>query len=148
MIDHGFAPDIPLEAQRQAEGVRSQPERAARPDRTALASIDNDDSRDLDQIEWAERAGAKIRVPGRPSPTLIPPSKGDARSTATRRRKPPRSTPRRAHFPDAAGAALHRSDIALGGGERASVVVEFAVAADGSFDSTASYRARVATTPS
>ena len=63
MIDHGFAPDFPPEAERQLETIRLQPDPSLR-DLTALlwSSIDNDDSRDLDQIEWAERVPGGIRV--------------------------------------------------------------------------------------
>jgi len=63
MIDHGFAPDFPPEAERQLEAIRLQPDPSLR-DLTSLlwSSIDNDDSRDLDQIEWAERVPGGIRV--------------------------------------------------------------------------------------
>ena len=63
MIDHGFQPDLPAEAVRQAATARQTVD-AGLKDLTAplWSSIDNDDSRDLDQIEWAERTGAGIRV--------------------------------------------------------------------------------------
>jgi len=63
MLDHGFEPDFPPEAERQLAAIRAQPDRGLR-DLTALlwSSIDNDDSRDLDQIEWAERTAGGIRV--------------------------------------------------------------------------------------
>ena len=63
MIAHGFSPDFPPEAERQLETIRLQPDRSLR-DLTSLpwSSIDNDDSRDLDQIEWAERVPTGIRV--------------------------------------------------------------------------------------
>jgi exoribonuclease-2 len=63
MIDHGFQPDMPVEATRQAEAA-SQALPPGLKDLTGLlwSSIDNDDSRDLDQIEWAERTAAGIRV--------------------------------------------------------------------------------------
>lgn len=63
MIDHGFQPDLPPEADRQAETAHQTVD-AGLKDLTALlwSSIDNDDSRDLDQIEWAERTPAGIRV--------------------------------------------------------------------------------------
>ena len=63
MIDHGFQPDLPPEAVRQA-GTAHQVVDAGLKDLTALlwSSIDNDDSRDLDQVEWAERTPAGMRV--------------------------------------------------------------------------------------
>jgi VacB/RNase II family 3'-5' exoribonuclease len=63
MIDRGFLPDFPPEVERQLAGIHGDPDRSQR-DLTALlwSSIDNDDSRDLDQIEWAERAPGGIRV--------------------------------------------------------------------------------------
>ncbi|HTS32038.1 MAG TPA: RNB domain-containing ribonuclease [Bryobacteraceae bacterium] len=63
MLERGFLPDFPLEVEQQLETIRVEPERSLR-DMTSLlwSSIDNDDSRDLDQIEWAERTANGIRV--------------------------------------------------------------------------------------
>jgi len=63
MIERGFRPDFPAEVKRQAEDLAAAPADGLK-DLTALAwsSIDNDDSRDLDQIEWAERTSGGIRV--------------------------------------------------------------------------------------
>src|SRR5580704_6342091 len=63
MIDHGFSPDFPPEVAQQLETIHAQPDRTLR-DLTAplWSSIDNDDSHDLDQIEWAERTPTGIRV--------------------------------------------------------------------------------------
>ena len=63
MMARGFEPDIPAAAQQQADGARQKAEPGLK-DLTALlwSSIDNDDSRDLDQVEWAERAAGGIRV--------------------------------------------------------------------------------------
>ncbi len=63
MLERGFLPDFSPETEQQLESLRAQPGSDLR-DLTSLpwSSIDNDDSRDLDQIEWAERTSAGIRV--------------------------------------------------------------------------------------
>ena len=63
MIERGFEPDFPPAALQQLAAIRPDPANGL-PDLTGLlwSSIDNDDSRDLDQIEWAERVTGGIRV--------------------------------------------------------------------------------------
>jgi len=60
MIDHGLRPDFEKEVRKQVDGIRGP----AYPDDSikdlrhlSWCSIDNDDSRDLDQLTWAEDAG-------------------------------------------------------------------------------------------
>jgi exoribonuclease-2 len=71
MIDRGFTPDFPPEVVRQVAALRANvaalaPDPAVRDLRSLLwSSIDNDTSRDLDQIEVAERlpnGAIRIRV--------------------------------------------------------------------------------------
>jgi len=143
MIEQGFTPDIPADAQRQVDGIHVQPNPGLR-DLTGLlwSSIDNDDSRDLDQIEWAERVGGKIRV-------LV--AIADVDSAVAKGTPVDRYA---AHETTTVYAGVHTfpmlperlsTDLTSlsEGGERASVVIEFAVADDGSFDSTSIYEARV-----
>src|SRR5512133_1151779 len=63
MIARGFDPEIPAAARQQAEHARQSTD-GEMVDLTALlwSSIDNDESRDLDQVEWAERTANGIRV--------------------------------------------------------------------------------------
>jgi exoribonuclease-2 len=63
MIERGFEPDLPAAALQQARDLKpGHPDGLE--DLTALlwSSIDNDESRDLDQVEWAERVQGGIRV--------------------------------------------------------------------------------------
>jgi exoribonuclease-2 len=60
MVDAGFRPDFPPEVLRAVQELQGQPRIAAAPDLRDLraliwSSIDNDTSRDLDQIEYVEK---------------------------------------------------------------------------------------------
>lgn len=70
MLEHGFEPDFPATVQQQLADIKARPSqtdsssRDVRDLRNLLwSSIDNDTSRDLDQIEVAERmVGADVKV--------------------------------------------------------------------------------------
>src|SRR5882724_6573062 len=65
MIDRGLEPDFPAAAVRQADALGGPATDASARDLRALAwaSIDNDDSRDLDQLTIAEELpGRGVRV--------------------------------------------------------------------------------------
>ncbi len=67
MLEHGFQPDFSAEAEAELADIQARPQATA-PDARDLrallwSSIDNDSSRDLDQIEWAEQlSDGRIRV--------------------------------------------------------------------------------------
>src|SRR5258706_12438532 len=67
MIDEGFDPDFPAGVDEQLAALKAQSAPSANGDVRDLrallwSSIDNDTSRDLDQIEAAERVNGGIRL--------------------------------------------------------------------------------------
>lgn len=68
MLEHGFQPDFPAGTDAELAAIAAQPDGSLQPGMQDLrgllwSSIDNDTSRDLDQIEWAEQlADGRIRV--------------------------------------------------------------------------------------
>jgi len=143
MADEGFQPDFSPEAQQQLASIPGQPT-AGLKDLTALlwSSIDNDDSRDLDQIEWAERVNGGIRV-------LVGVADVDAAV--------PKGTPLDRHAQREATtvyAGVHTypmlperlsTDLTSlnENADRAALVIEFVVAKDGSISNTAVSFAKV-----
>jgi VacB/RNase II family 3'-5' exoribonuclease len=144
MLEHGFEPEFPPEVESQLAGIAAQPVDGALKDLTALlwSSIDNDDSRDLDQIEWAERAAGGIRV-------LV--AIADVDSLV------PRSTPIDTHaaretttvyaairtFPMLPEKLSTDLTSLSEGALRPSIVIEMLVSADGSIASSGTYPALV-----
>ena len=67
MVHQGFHPDFPTGTEEQIQTIRAKGSGSSAPGTRDLrdllwSSIDNDTSRDLDQIEWAERVPGGIRV--------------------------------------------------------------------------------------
>lgn len=143
MIDHGFQPDFPAGVAQQLATIDSRPEASLRDLRSLLwSSIDNDDSRDLDQIEWAERAGGSIRVlvaiaDVSASVAKASPIDGYAAFETTTVYTGVRTFPM---LPERLSTDL--TSLAENQ-DRAAVVIDITVAADGSIESSTSYRAVV-----
>ena len=143
MTEHGFQPDFTTEAEQQLAGIHPQPDHSLR-DLTALlwSSIDNDDSRDLDQIEWAERVAGGIRVLVGVADVDCAVAKGTpidrhAAREATTVYAAVRTFPMLPERLSTDLTSLNEEQ------DRAAVVIEYVAAADGSLGRTRVYRAMV-----
>jgi exoribonuclease-2 len=143
MTEQGFQPDFPAEAQQQLAAIHPQPDHSLR-DLTALAwsSIDNDDSRDLDQIEWAERVAGGIRVLVGVADVDWAVAKGTpldrhAAREATTVYAEVRTFPMLPERLSTDLTSLNENQ------DRAAVVMEYVVSADGSLGAHSVYRAMV-----
>ena len=143
MIDEGFQPDFPAEAQQQLAGIHPKADHSLK-DLTGLlwSSIDNDDSRDLDQIEWAERVAGGIRVlvgvadVDSAVPKGTPLDRHAARE-ATTVYAAVRTFPMLPEQLSTDMTSLNENQ------DREAVVIEFVVAADGTVSAHSVYRAMV-----
>ena len=149
MLEHGFEPDFPPEVPQQLADLKAHPPQVApggdiRDLRQLLwSSIDNDTSRDLDQIEVAERLPTgEIKV-------LV----GIADVDAFVRQQSPidghAAKETTTVYTGIGNFPMLPEDLSTGAssllenGDKLSVVIEFVVAADGSVNSSDVYRAIV-----
>ena len=147
MIQEGFSPDFPAGTDQQLAEIRAHRNGAGgdgvRDLRSMLwSSIDNDTSRDLDQIEVAEKVNGGIRVlvgiadvdsavaPGTP---IDRHASDQTTSVYTAVRTFPM-------LPEALSTDMTSLNE---NGDRLAIVMEYVVAPDGSLGSTAVYRAQV-----
>ncbi len=147
MLNDGFEPDFLPGTEQQLSALQLAPALTPSPDLPDLrnltwSSIDNDTSRDLDQIEVAERTPAGIRVmvgiadvdAAVPKGSVIDQHAAEQTTTVY---TPGHNFPM---IPDELSTNLTSLNEK---GDRASLVIEFLVAADGSFSAPKVYRALV-----
>lgn len=147
MLQDGFHPDFPTGTDAQLAAARSQALPTAsdslRDLRNLLwSSIDNDTSRDLDQIEWAERVAGGIRVliGIADVDVAVPkssPLDGHAQSETTTVYTAARIFPM---LPEELSTDL--TSLAESG-DRQAMVIEYVVAEDGTIATSSVYRALV-----
>ncbi|MBV9507051.1 MAG: RNB domain-containing ribonuclease [Acidobacteriia bacterium] len=143
MIDHGFTPDFPKDVSDQLATIGVSIDTSLRDLRSLpWSSIDNDDSRDLDQIEWAERSGDAIRIAVAIADVEASVAKGTpidnfAAAQTTTVYTGVRTFPM---LPERLSTDL--TSLAEGQ-DRSAVVIDMIIAADGTIQSSNTYRATV-----
>jgi exoribonuclease-2 len=145
MLHEGFSPDLPAAVVDQVRQLQAAPPVRNLPDLTDLrhllwSSIDNESSRDLDQIEFAEQTpgGIRILIGIADVDALVSvgsPVDDYASTETTSVYTPARVFPM---LPEALSTDL--TSLAPGA-DRPAVIIEFLVAADGSLRSPDIYRA-------
>ncbi|MGH9503838.1 MAG: RNB domain-containing ribonuclease [Terriglobales bacterium] len=149
MIEHGFEPDFPPEVPQQLAQLRAHPPQVApggdiRDLRQVLwSSIDNDTSRDLDQIEAAERLpGGEIKVRvGIADVDAFVPQQSPIDQHASRETTTVYTGIE--NFPMLPDDLSTGASSLLENGDKLGVVIEFVVGADGGVSSGEVYRAAV-----
>jgi VacB/RNase II family 3'-5' exoribonuclease len=149
MLEHGFEPEFPPEVRQQVVELKGKPPHVApgadiRDLRHLLwSSIDNDTSRDLDQIEVAERlSGGEIRVlVGIADVDALVPQHSPIDDHAAKETTTVYTGIR--NFPMLPEELSTGASSLLEGGDKLSVVIEFVVSSDGSVNSGTVYRAIV-----
>lgn len=149
MLEHGFNPDFPSEAEQQLAQLQNRPpitvpDSNIRDLRNLLwSSIDNDTSRDLDQIEVAqELSGGLVRVMiGIADVDAFVPSHSPIDQHAARETTTVYTGVR--IFPMLPGQLSTGATSLLEGADRLAVVIDFVARADGTIQSSDFYRAVV-----
>jgi exoribonuclease-2 len=148
MIEHGFQPDFPPGTDTELAAIQAQPTPTAADGVADLrsllwSSIDNDTSKDLDQIEWAEQLpDGRIRV-------LVGVADVDARVHKgtlldTHAQSETTSVYTGVSIYPMLPTALSEGITSLNENvDRAAIVIEFSVAADGTTSDEKAYRALV-----
>jgi exoribonuclease-2 len=148
MIEHGFRPDYPPEAHREVQRLERRPARVLEDGRRDLrdllwSSVDNRTSRDLDQIEFAER------MPDESVRLMIGIADVDAlveRGTATDEHAAANTT---SVYTGVCTFHMLPSELSTDltslneGEDRSAVVIEMQVAGDGTVAAVDAYRAAV-----
>ena len=149
MLDNGFEPDFPPEVPQQLAELKARPPQVApgrdvRDLRQLLwSSIDNDTSRDLDQIEAAERLpSGEIKVlVGIADVDAFVPQQSPIDAHAAKETTTVYTGIR--NFPMLPEALSTGASSLLENGDKLGVVIEFVVTADGGVNSNEVYRAIV-----
>ncbi len=148
MIEHGFQPDFPPGTDTELAAIQAQPAPTATDGVADLrsllwSSIDNDTSRDLDQIEWAEQLpDGHIRV-------LVGVADVDARVHVGTLLDTHAQSETTSVYTGVAIYPMLPTQLSEGitslneNVDRAAVVIEFSVAADGTTSDEKAYRALV-----
>jgi exoribonuclease-2 len=150
MLEHGFEPEFPPAVQQQLADIQARPPMTEHSSSTPRdlrnllwSSIDNDTSRDLDQIEVAERlpnGGIKVMIGIADVDAFV--TKGSAIDDHAAKETTTVYTGVR-NFPMLPEQLSTGASSLLEGQDRLAVVTEFLIAADGSVNSGDVYRALV-----
>src|SRR6202049_3148669 len=148
MIDHGFDPDFPPEVDQQVAALAGRPAAPVNPAPRDLrnllwSSIDNDTSRDLDQVEVAEQlpdGGTKVLVAIADVDTFV--SKNSAIDAYAGKETTTVYTGVR-NFPMLPEQLSTDTSSLLETADKLAIVIEFVVGNDGSVRSSSVYRAVV-----
>ncbi len=144
MLQDGFQPDFAPGTEQQIAALRARPLAASGVDMRDLdwSSIDNDTSRDLDQIEVAERVPGGIRVRVGIADVDSAVDKGSPIDQHAAQQTTTVYTAAKIFpmLPEALSTDLTSLNVAQ---DRAAIVIEFVVSADGQIGSSDIYRAVV-----